>query len=85
MTDTHVTTAPTQDELAHLGEGNLAYFRRINSDDLKQRFPELPPIAAGLDLWALFAANGEPILLSDARDQVLAGAQENNLIAVSIH
>lgn len=85
MTETHLKTRPTQDELAHIGEGSLAYFRRINSDDLKQRFPDLPPIAAGLELWALFAANGEPILLSDARDQMLAGAQENNLVPVSIH
>ncbi len=85
MTGTFEKNALTQDELAHIGEGSLAYFRRIKSDDLKQRFPDLPPIEAGLDLWALFAANGEPILLSDARDQMLAGAQENNLVAVSIH
>ena len=85
MTETHLKTRPTQDELAHIGEGSLAYFRRIKSDDLKQRFPDLPPIAAGLELWALFAANGDPILLSDARDQMLAGAQENNLVPVSIH
>ena len=41
--------------------------------------------APGLELWALFAANGQPILLSDARDRALAGALENDLTTVAIH
>ncbi|MGO4834919.1 DUF1150 family protein, partial [Rhizobiaceae sp. 2RAB30] len=36
-------------------------------------------------LWELFAANGQPILLSDERDRALAGALENELVPVSIH
>ena len=42
-------------------------------------------IAPGLELWALFAANGQPILLSDARERALAGALENDLTPVAIH
>jgi hypothetical protein len=85
MTDAQTKTQLTPDELAHLGEGHVAYMRKMKSDDLKGRFPDLPPIASGLELWTLFAANGEPILLSDERDSVLARAQEDNLVPVSLH
>lgn len=75
----------TQSQLAHLGEGVVSYMRQIDSEELKTRFPGLPEIAPGLKLWALFAANGQPILLTDARANALAGAQENNLATVSLH
>lgn len=72
-------------EFAHLGEGSVAYLRKMRSDELAGRFPNLPEIAPGLELWALFAANGQPIMLADAREGALAGALENNLTTVSIH
>ena len=75
----------TSGELAHLGEGSVAYLRKVSSDDLRGRFPGLSEIAPGLELWALFGANGEPILLSDARDRALAGAMENDLVTVALH
>jgi hypothetical protein len=45
----------------------------------------MPELESGLKLWALFAANGQPILLSDERDTVIAGAFQNDLMPVSIH
>jgi hypothetical protein len=83
MTQTKITVSQAQ--LAHIGEGVLAYLREIGSDELKGKFPELADIAPGTKLWALFAANGQPILLSDQRDQALAGALENDLTPVAIH
>ena len=79
------TTPMTNGEFAHLGEGSVAYLRKMTSDDLRGRFPNLSEIAPGLELWALFGANGEPILLSDARDRALAGAMENDLVTVALH
>jgi len=75
----------TKSDLAHLGEGTVAYLREIGSDELMGKFPGLPEIAPGTRLWALFAANGQPILLSDARERAIAGAFENDLTPVSIH
>ena len=75
----------TNSELAHLGEGSVAYLRKVSSDDLRGRFPGLEEIQPGMELWALFAANGQPILLSDARDRARAGAMENDLTTVAIH
>lgn len=75
----------SEGEFAHLGEGSVAYLRKMKSDDLAGRFPNLPHMAPGLELWALFAADGNPIMLADHRDGVLAGALENDLTPVSIH
>lgn len=79
------TLKVTQDQLAHIGEGVVAYLREMPSEELKGKFPGLPEIAPGTRLWALFAANGDPILLSDARDRALAGAFENDLTPVAVH
>jgi hypothetical protein len=75
----------TEQQFAHLGEGVVAYLREIDSEDLKGRFANLPELKPGTKLWALFAANGQPILLSDTRATALAGAMENDLMPVSIH
>ena len=76
MTRTETVTM-TNGEFAHLGEGSVAYLRKVSSDELLGRFPNIGEIAPGLELWALFAANGQPILLSDARDRALAGAMDD--------
>ena len=85
MTSNQATINVTQDQLAHIGEGVVAYLREMQSDDLKGKFPGLPEIASGTRLWALFAANGQPILLSDARERAIAGAFENDLTPVAVH
>ncbi|MBZ9809693.1 MULTISPECIES: DUF1150 family protein [unclassified Mesorhizobium] len=86
-TDQNPTQNPTMTsgEFAHLGEGSVAYLRKVTSEELLGRFPGIGEIAPGMELWALFAANGQPILLSDARDRALAGAMENDLTTVAIH
>ncbi len=85
MTGNETRLTVTEAQLAHLGEGQVAYLRKVSSDDLRGRFPGLTNITPGLEVWALFAANGQPILLSDERDRALAGALENELVPVSIH
>lgn len=75
----------TDMELAHLGEGSVAYLREIDSEELRGKFPGMPEIAPGTRLWAVFAANGQPIMLTDARDSAVAGALQNDLTPVSLH
>jgi len=86
MTDYHHHDNPlTNDELAHLGEGTVAYLREMDSDDLRGKFPGMPEMASGLRLWAVFAADGRPILLTDQRETAIAGAMQNDLVPVAIH
>jgi hypothetical protein len=83
MTDTNPVI--TQDALAHLGEGSLAYVRAIRSEDVAGMFTQAPRIAPGLKLFALHAADGTPIMLTDSREAAIANAWSNELEAVSVH
>jgi hypothetical protein len=70
---------------AGLGGGKIAYIRPMKSDEAKGLFPQLPPVAPGLDLWALLGADGVPIMLADNREAVVSNAFQNDLEMVSIH
>jgi hypothetical protein len=73
------------ESLAGLGGGRIAYLRPMRSDEVKTLFPDVPPIAPGLDLWALLAADGTPIMLADSREALIMNAHENDLETVSLH
>ncbi|KQW31908.1 hypothetical protein ASE36_06790 [Rhizobium sp. Root274] len=75
----------TQSELAHLGAGEVGYIRKMKSDEVLRCFPEAPEIDPTLDLWALFAADGTPILLTDNRSSTFFKAAEDDLKTVSLH
>jgi len=85
MTGTEEKNILSDAELAHLGEGTVAYLREIDSAELIGKFPGLPEIEPGTRFWAVFAANGQPILLTDARETAFAGAIQNDLMPVSLH
>ncbi len=75
----------TQDALAHLGDGRLAYVKPIRSEDVANMFPQAPQIEPGMTLFALHAADGTPIMLTDTRESAIASAWSNELEAVSLH
>ena len=75
----------TDNELAHLGEGTIAYVRRIRSDDLVARFPGLPHMQSGLDLWAVFGANGQPMMVAGEQAAAISAAVNRDLRPVSIN
>ncbi len=77
--------AITQEALAHLGDGQIAYVKPIRSEDVADLFPQAPRIAPGIQLFALHAADGTPILLTDTREAALANAWSQELEAVSVH
>jgi hypothetical protein len=78
-------SAFTQEALAHLGDGRLVYVKAIRSEDVAEMFPQAPQIAPGIELFALHAADGTPILLTDTREAALAHAWSQELEAVSLH
>jgi hypothetical protein len=75
----------TQEALAHLGDGQIAYVKPIRSEDVADMFPQAPQIAPGIQLFALHAADGTPIMLTDTREAALANAWSQELEAVSVH
>jgi hypothetical protein len=52
---------------------------------LSAAFPNVPPLAPGLELWALVGADGTPIMVADTRDAVVQNAWEQELETVSLH
>lgn len=72
-------------DLATLGEGEVAYVKAVRSDDVRRLFPQAPQVEAGLQLFALLSASGEPIMLTDSRDVAVANAWAHDLETVSLH
>ena len=71
--------------LAHLGDGQIGYIRAIRSEDVPAMFPQAPQIAPGLQLFALHAADGTPIMITDSREAAVANARSNELQTLSVH
>jgi hypothetical protein len=94
MTEENVINTPANDAatadmspeaLAHLGEGHIAYVKQIRSEDVPGLFPMAPQMSPGLKLFALHAANGTPIMLTDSLEAAIANAWSNELQTVSVH
>jgi len=82
------TTTPeniTPEALATIGEGQIAYVKQIRSEDVPHLFPQAPKLSPGLKLFALHAANGAPIMLTDSFEAAIANAWSHELQAVSVH
>lgn len=75
----------TQEALAQLGDGEIAYVKSIRSEDVAKLFPQAPKIAPGVKLFSLHAADGTPMMLTDSREAALANAWSNELEPVSVH
>jgi hypothetical protein len=75
----------TDEQLASLGGGRVAYLKPIRSEDVSRLFPAAPAIQPGLQLWALLAAAGSPIVVTDSRDAAVANAMSQELEMVSLH
>ena len=70
---------------AVLGGGKIAYVKPIRSEDVHELYPEAPAMQPGLRLFALHAADGTPIMVTDSREAAVANAWSNELETVSVH
>jgi len=75
----------TNEQLASLGGGRVAYLKPILSEEVSRMFPAAPPLQPGLKLFALLAADGTPIAVTDSRDAAVANAMQHELEMVSVH
>jgi hypothetical protein len=73
--------------LAQLGDGRIAYVKPIRFEDVQALFPQaqLPQLAPDQMLFALHAADGTPIMLTDSREAAIANAWSQELETVSVH
>ena len=81
---THTPQISTE-ALALLGGGKIAYVKSIRSEDVSSMFPQAPALQPGMQLFALHAADGTPMMLTDSREAAVASAWSQELETVSVH
>ena len=82
---TNETSRISPEALAGLGGGKIAYVRSVRSEDVAAMFPQAPDLRPGIQLFALHAADGTPIMLTDSREAAIANAWSQELETVSLH
>ena len=87
MNHTDTKTTISAEALAHMGDGRIAYVKTVRSEDVRALFPqaEMPQMPPGQKLFALHAADGTPIMLTDSREAAIANAWSQELETVSVH
>lgn len=81
-TAAHKVTAA---ELAQIGAGHVAYLRRLTGKQMNEAFPGKIAIDPTANVWALFGADGAPIVLASDADAALAEAFQKQLFPVTVH
>jgi hypothetical protein len=77
--------AATAETLAAMGEGELAYVRAFRAAELKHIFPQSAELHPSVQLFALFGADGSPLMLADSKDAVVSGAWQHDLNMATLH
>ena len=89
MTSNNQITSPmpmiSPEALALLGGGKIAYVKAVRSEDVPAMFPQAPQLQPGMQLFALHAADGTPMMLTDSREAAIASAWSQELEMVSVH
>jgi hypothetical protein len=70
---------------AVFGGTKMAYIRPIRSEDVPFVYPDAPDLEPGLALFALSAADGTAIMITDSREAAVALAEQHQLDTVSVH
>ena len=83
----HETDFPTitPDELARMGAGHVAYMRRLTGREIEDAFPGAVEIEPDTIVWALFGADGTPLVIADDAGGALSSAFQNDLTPVAVH
>lgn len=72
-------------DLARLGDGQVAYIKSMTSAEARKMFPSIKGLPRGIDLYALHAADGTPIALTDSRQAAVGHAIDGELEIASVH
>ena len=75
----------SQRDLAELGGGRIAYIKVLSSDEAKRIYPAVEGVPSGINLYALQAADGTPIALTDTLQAALGHAIGDELEIASLH
>lgn len=69
----------SDEEFADLGAGEWAYIKTLTSEEAQAAFPSVDDLPAGIDLFALLAADGTPLVLTDDEGTAISHAIGDDL------
>ena len=72
-------------ELARLGDGEVAYIKRMTAKEAGKIYPAIRGIPKGIELFSLNAADGTPLALTDSRQAAIAQAHDGELAVATLH
>ena len=72
-------------ELSAMGSGEVAYMRKFRAADLHAIFPQTAELHPSVQLYALFGADGAPLMLADSREAIVSGAWQNDLAMIALN
>lgn len=73
------------DELEQLGGGEVAYIKTLTSEEANEIYPLDDTLPDGINIYALHAADGTPIALTDSMQAALGQAIDDELVVASVH
>jgi hypothetical protein len=76
---------PSASDLAKLGGGKIAYIKIMSSDEARRMFPTVQGLPQGISVYALHAADGTPIALTDSHQAAVGHAMGDELEVASVH
>ena len=72
-------------DFARLGQGEVAYIKVLTPDEARDLFPQVDGIPDVPTVFAVFAADGAPLLLTDSWQDCHLQAFENDLELITVH
>jgi hypothetical protein len=75
----------SESDFARLGGGSVAYIKSMTSEEAQRMFPSIEGLPNGINLFALHAADGTPIALTDSRQAAIGHARGDKLEVRSLH
>jgi hypothetical protein len=72
-------------DLAKLGGGKIAYIKIMSSDEARRMYPTVQGLPQGISVYALHAADGTPIALTDSHQAAVGHAMGDELEVASVH
>lgn len=75
----------SQEDLARLGGGALAYIREIAGTEATRLLGNTPRVDPHAKLYCLYHADGSPVSISGTREAAVGSAFEHELMPMSVH
>lgn len=75
----------SEDDLARLGGGEVAYLRALTLDQAQKMFPKAKGLSKGSFFFSLHAADGEPLALTETRAAACKRAWADKLSIAALH